>query len=207
MGNGNRKVPPVPGDDSIISWATHQDRNWSELNTWAFTSNLVVNAPVFNSDQFLIDFLVGGPLDYTVISWVWGNLSISISHPQSQSQLLVNIDITWNKCNILNRSTRLIWNRMKEFEDVAQGDWGQGGVVTEYLRTPGVGHVTDCAAWNTTEAPGTWVLPSPWHWVDWPGRPENNAGSWQVSLWTASPGSEAAWRDQIILHRAAHCKH
>ena len=99
--------------------------------------------------------VVGGPLDYTVISWVWGNLSIS--HPQSQSQLLVNIDITCNKCNILNRSTRLIWNRMKEFEDVAQGDWGQGGVVTEYLRTPGVGHVTDCAAGNTAEAPGTWV--------------------------------------------------
>jgi len=23
MGNGNRKVPPVPGDDSIISWATN----------------------------------------------------------------------------------------------------------------------------------------------------------------------------------------
>ena len=23
MGNGNRKVPPVPGYDSIISWATH----------------------------------------------------------------------------------------------------------------------------------------------------------------------------------------
>ena len=162
MGNGNGKVPPVPRDDSIISchWppTNNQERwirNWSELNTWAFTSNLVVNAPVFNSDQFLINFLVGGPLDYTVISWVWGNLSIS--HPQSQSQLLVNIDITCNKCNILNRSTRLIWNRMKEFEDVAQGDWGQGGVVTEYLRTPGVGHVTDCAAGNTAEAPGTWV--------------------------------------------------
>ena len=46
---------------------------------------------------------------------------------------------------------------MKEFEDVAQGDRGQGGVVTEYLRTPRVGHVTDCADGNMAEAPGTWV--------------------------------------------------
>ena len=26
LGNGNRKVPPVPGDDSIISQATYQER-------------------------------------------------------------------------------------------------------------------------------------------------------------------------------------
>ena len=48
---------------------------------------------------------------------------------------------------------------MKKFDDVAQGDQGQGGVVTEHLCTPGVGHVTDRAAGNTAEAPGTWVTP------------------------------------------------
>ena len=46
---------------------------------------------------------------------------------------------------------------MKKFDYVAQGDRGQGGVVTEYLRKPGVGHVTDCTAGNMAEVPGTWV--------------------------------------------------
>ena len=46
---------------------------------------------------------------------------------------------------------------MKKFDDVAQGDQGQGGVVTEHLRTPGVGHVTDHVAGNTVEALGTLV--------------------------------------------------
>ena len=62
---------------------------------------------------------------------------------------------------------------MKKFDDlVAQIDQGQGGVVTEHLRTPGFGHVTVCAAGNTAEAPGTWVTT-----FRPPGRPENNAGS------------------------------
>ena len=51
--------PPVPWDDSIISWDTHQDRNWSELNTWAFT---IVNTPVFSSVQLLTLFLGGWPM-------------------------------------------------------------------------------------------------------------------------------------------------
>ena len=46
---------------------------------------------------------------------------------------------------------------MKKFDDVAQGDQGQGGMVTEHLRTPRVGHVTDHVAGNTVEALGTWV--------------------------------------------------
>ena len=47
---------------SIISWATHQDRNLSELKTGAFTINLIVNVPVFNSDQLLTIFLGGWPM-------------------------------------------------------------------------------------------------------------------------------------------------
>ena len=42
---------------------------------------------------------------------------------------------------------------MKKFDDAAQGDQGQGGVVTEHLRTPGVGHVTDHLAGNTVWRP------------------------------------------------------
>ena len=46
---------------------------------------------------------------------------------------------------------------MKKFDYVAQGDRGQGSMVTEHLCTPGVGHITDRADGNMAEAPGTWV--------------------------------------------------
>ena len=96
----------------------------------------------------------------------------------------------WCQANLGRRSTAC--GPMGAGDHVAQGDWEQGGVVTEPLHTPGVGHITGHAASDVVSVREPGIRQRPWargwppssqHWTDWPGRPEDNAGLWPVSLY------------------------